>query len=43
MERTAEIGGMTYTPNFLKISTGIEAILRFCLSGLKDYDVYITD
>jgi hypothetical protein len=31
MKHTVEMGsgGMIYTPNFLKIDTGIEAVLRF--------------
>jgi hypothetical protein len=45
MKCTAETGsnGMPYIPSFLKIDTGVEAILRFCLSSSKDCDVDITD
>jgi hypothetical protein len=27
--------GMIYLPNFMKIGTGVQAILRFCLSNLN--------
>jgi uncharacterized protein YraI len=35
--------GMTNLPSFMKIGTGIQAILRFCLSNLKGCNVGITD
>jgi hypothetical protein len=35
-------GGMMYIPSFMKIGTGIEAILRFCLNW-EGYIVGITD
>jgi hypothetical protein len=34
---------MIYIPSFMKIGTGIEGILRFCLSNLKGYNIVITD
>jgi hypothetical protein len=35
--------GMIYFPSSLNIGTGVQAILRFCLSNLKGYNVGITD
>jgi hypothetical protein len=35
--------GMIYLPSFMKIGTGVQAILRFCLRNLKGCDVGITD
>jgi hypothetical protein len=35
--------GMTYTPRFMKIDTGVQAILRFCLRNLKGCNAGITD
>jgi hypothetical protein len=35
-------GGMIYLPSFMKIGTGIQAILWFCLSNLKGCNVGIT-
>jgi hypothetical protein len=35
--------GITYIQNFMKIDVGVKAILRFCLSSLKGYNVGITD
>jgi hypothetical protein len=34
--------GMTHIPNFMKPCTDVQAILRFCLSNLKGYNVGIT-
>jgi hypothetical protein len=34
---------MIYLPSFVKIGTGVQAILRFCLSNLKGCNVGITD
>jgi hypothetical protein len=36
-------GGMTYITSFMKIGTGVRAILRFCLSNLRGCNVGITD
>jgi hypothetical protein len=36
-------GGMIYIPNFMKTSTGVEGILRFCLSNLKGCNAGIAD
>jgi hypothetical protein len=35
--------GMIYIPSFMKISEGVERILRFCFSSLKGCNVDITD
>jgi hypothetical protein len=35
--------GMMYIPSFLKIGTGVTAILRFCFSSLRGCSVGITD
>jgi hypothetical protein len=35
--------GMIYIPSFMKIGTGVQAILRFCLSKLRGCNVGITD
>jgi hypothetical protein len=35
--------GIIYIPSFMKISTGVEAILRFCLINLRGYNVGTTD
>jgi hypothetical protein len=32
-----------YIPSFMKIGTGIQAILRFCLRNMRGYNVGITD
>jgi hypothetical protein len=32
-------GGMKYIPSFMKIGTGVQAILRFCLRNLRGSDV----
>jgi hypothetical protein len=34
---------MTYLPSFIKIGSGIQAILRVCLRNLKGCNVGITD
>jgi hypothetical protein len=34
--------GMIYITGFMKIGTGVQAILRFCLSNLKGCNVGIT-
>jgi hypothetical protein len=36
-------GGIIYIRSCIKIGTGIQAILRFCLSNLKVCNVGITD
>jgi hypothetical protein len=36
-------GGMIYIQSFMKIGTGVEAILRFCLRNLRGCNVGITD
>jgi hypothetical protein len=35
--------GMICIPTFMKIATGVQAILRFCLRNLRGYNVGITD
>jgi hypothetical protein len=35
--------GMIYIPSFMKIGTGVQAILRFCLRRLRGCNVGITD
>jgi hypothetical protein len=35
--------GVIYLPSFMKIGTGIQAILRFCLSNLNACNVGITN
>jgi hypothetical protein len=35
--------GMVYLPNFMKIATGIQAILRFYLRNFRGSNVGITD
>jgi uncharacterized protein YraI len=35
-------GGMIYIPLFINIGTGVQTILRFCLSTLKGCNVDIT-
>jgi hypothetical protein len=34
---------MIYMSSFLKINTGVQAIIRFCLSNLRGCNVGITD
>jgi hypothetical protein len=36
-------GGKIYIPNFVKIGTGIQAILRFYLRNMKYCKVSVTD
>jgi hypothetical protein len=45
VESTIEMAsdGMIYLKSFMKIGTGVEAILRFCLSNLKGCNVSVTD
>jgi hypothetical protein len=35
--------GIMYLPSFMKIATGVQAILRFCLRNLRGCNVGITD
>jgi hypothetical protein len=35
--------GMIYLPSFMKIATGVQAILRFCLKNLEGCNVGITE
>jgi hypothetical protein len=35
--------GMMYFPRFIKIGTGVQAILRFCLINIRSCNVGITD
>jgi hypothetical protein len=35
--------GSIYLPSFMEIATGIQAILRFCLSSLNGCDVGVAD
>jgi hypothetical protein len=34
-------GGMIYIPNFMKNRKGVQAILRFCLTSLRGFNVGI--
>jgi hypothetical protein len=45
MKRAVEMssGGMIYVQSSMKIDTGVQAILRFCLSNLKGCNVGIID
>jgi hypothetical protein len=45
MEYAAEMASydMIYVPNFMKIGSGVQAILRFCLRNLIVSNVGITD
>jgi hypothetical protein len=36
------LGGMTCIPSFMNIGKGVEGMLRFHLSSLKDFNVGIT-
>jgi hypothetical protein len=36
-------GGMIYVPSFMKIGTGVQAILMFCLRNLRGCNAGITD
>jgi hypothetical protein len=42
LQYTIEMGSMISRPCFMKISTGIQAILRFFLSNLRGCNVGIT-
>jgi hypothetical protein len=35
--------GMVYVPSLMKIDTGNQAILRFCLRNFRGCNVHITD
>jgi hypothetical protein len=35
--------GIIFLPSFMKIGTGVESILRFCLNSLNGCNVGITD
>jgi hypothetical protein len=35
--------GMIYLPSFMKIGTGVQAILRFCLRNFRGCNVGITN
>jgi hypothetical protein len=35
--------GTMYVPSFMKIGTGVQAILKFCLRNLRGCNVGITD
>jgi hypothetical protein len=35
--------GTIYVPSFMKTGTGVQAILRFCFSDLRGFNVGITD
>jgi hypothetical protein len=45
MKHTAVMasGGTIYTPSLMKIGTGVQAILRFCLVSLNGCNIGITD
>jgi uncharacterized protein YraI len=34
--------GMIYLPSFMKIATGVQAVLRFCLRNVKGCNLGIT-
>jgi hypothetical protein len=36
-------GGMIYLPSFMRIATGVQAILKFRLRNVRGCDVGITD
>jgi uncharacterized protein YraI len=36
-------GGIIYIPSFMKIGTGVQALLRFCLRNFRGCNVGITD
>jgi hypothetical protein len=44
MKYTAEMasGGMIYVPCFIKIGTGVQAILRLCFRNVRGYNISIT-
>jgi hypothetical protein len=35
--------GVIYLPSFMKIGSGVEAILRFCLRNVRGCDVCVTE
>jgi hypothetical protein len=35
--------GMIYIPSFMKVGAGVQAILRFCLTNFRGFNVGITD
>jgi hypothetical protein len=35
--------GKIYLPSFMKVSRGVQAILRFRFSNFKDFNIGITD
>jgi hypothetical protein len=37
------LGGMIYIQSFLKIYTGVQAVLKFCLSSFNGCNIGITD
>jgi hypothetical protein len=43
MKCAVEMGssGMIYLPSFMKIGTGVEGILRFCVSNLEGGNVVL--
>jgi hypothetical protein len=45
MKYTIEMGScvMIYIPSFMKIGTGVQGILRFCLRNSRCFNVGITD
>jgi hypothetical protein len=45
MKCVVEMGscGMIHIPSFMEISTGVQAILRFCLRNLRGRNVGIID
>jgi uncharacterized protein YraI len=45
MKYVVEMGssGTIYIPNFMRIGTGVQAILRFCLSNFRGCNVGISD
>jgi uncharacterized protein YraI len=36
-------GGMIYIPSFMNIGTGVEVILKFCISNFRGCNVGIAD
>jgi hypothetical protein len=43
MNYTVEMGLYIHIQSFMKIDTGVQAILRFCISNFKYRNVGITD
>jgi hypothetical protein len=35
--------GTIYIPSFMRISTGVQAILRFCLRKMNGFNIGVTD